>query len=132
MASAKSMRRTRQRQTLTLALGAALCVAGATAFLRPPSQMSTGLPSLRSKLAVAPHEGLASFDVKAASLRLPLQVWARDVLDRIHGFAVHVGLFCLIEEYARLGLFGGQPASSGQPVTDWQLPLQGLGGELLH
>ncbi|CAJ1433521.1 unnamed protein product [Effrenium voratum] len=80
----------------------------------------------------SPQAGLASFDVKAASLRLPLQVWARDVLDRIHGFAVHVGLFCLIEEYARLGLFGGQPASSGQPVTDWQLPLQGLGGELLH
>eukprot|EP00434_Breviolum_minutum_P034795 symbB.v1.2.030800.t1/scaffold3509.1/size56090/3 len=104
------------------------------AFL-PPSQKpvtsATGFAEFRP--TIVPNKGLASLEAKPLDVRrAPLQQWARHTLDRIHSFALHLSLFCLIEEYVRQGFLGGQPASAGQPVNLLeQLPLQGLGGESL-
>eukprot|EP00913_Durusdinium_trenchii_P021059 g19790.t1 len=55
-------------------------------------------------VAVVPSEGLASLQAKPSDLRKrALQNWARCTLDQLHGFALHLGLFCVTEEYVRLG-----------------------------
>ncbi|OLP80438.1 hypothetical protein AK812_SmicGene39149 [Symbiodinium microadriaticum] len=82
------------------------------------------------------HEPVAKTAVAQADRQTAVQLWARGVLDWIHGFAFHLGLFCLLEEYVRLGFLGGTPAVPGQPVNfgmhlDGAVALQGLGGELL-
>ncbi|CAK9093116.1 unnamed protein product [Durusdinium trenchii] len=120
----------RRWHRVLLALSALWCIVRPReTFLRPPSQVPRGFRSV----AVVPSEGLASLQAKPSDLRKrALQNWARCTLDQLHGFALHLGLFCVTEEYVRLGYLGGQPASAGQPVNILeQLPLQGLGGESL-
>eukprot|EP00438_Fugacium_kawagutii_P017762 Skav230876 [mRNA] locus=scaffold1995:69026:74554:- [translate_table: standard] len=133
--------RRRSWSASVVAVSALWCMAGGTtgpkgAFLRPPSQLQApGFSRELRPVAVVPlNKGVASLQAKPLDVRpRPLQQWARYTLDRIHSFALHLGLFCLVEEYARQGFLGGHPASAGQPVNGLELlPLQGLGGESLH
>eukprot|EP00437_Effrenium_voratum_P015890 CAMPEP_0181455078 /NCGR_PEP_ID=MMETSP1110-20121109/30572_1 /TAXON_ID=174948 /ORGANISM="Symbiodinium sp., Strain CCMP421" /LENGTH=139 /DNA_ID=CAMNT_0023579451 /DNA_START=33 /DNA_END=449 /DNA_ORIENTATION=+ len=120
-----SMRRQLRPGTFaTLLLLLAMALVPGACFLRPPAAgrgirraSPTTVAREVHRGAALRHEPVAKTAVAQADRQTPVQLWARGVLDWIHGFAFHLGLFCLLEEYVRLGFLGGMPAVPGQPVN---------------